>query len=586
MAERGRYTILKKIADGGMAEIFLAKQTGAEGFERLCILKRILPAYSADPQFRNMLLDEAHIAMSLHHSNIVPVLDLGRAEGRYFLVMDLVDGWDLGTVLKRARKAQVELPPGVALYIMAEVCRGLAYAHGRRSSEGAPLGIVHRDISPENVLLSDQGEIKVTDFGIAKALGKRHRTQSGVIKGKLDFMSPEQASGGDVDQSSDIFSLGALLYVLATGRPPFAADTDLDLLLKVQKADVTPPEDVAPRLPRGVSAIIRRAMQLKPSKRYASAEAMMAEVEDVLRRDFRSAGQSELKRWLDDLGGIDHSPPISRLAALPEIGGGGAKGGPPGSAVTLDLEDTSSVSAFAETKIATPVGTPRAGAVAEGGSAMTAPGGGEPFAGYEAGGGRGPARGRARRWIVGLAVVGAGAAAAYAFATPAARRRLRELRGWARARVDQVGGRAPARPGAEAPARRSGKVEPARGERAEARPQDESRREPPREPAARSAPAPAPDPDPDPRPTGTRRGEDRDRIMVQLASRPPGASVVGPAGSLGTTPLQVSMRPGATHVFTFAKAGYVAESRRVTARRPSTKVLVQLRRKSGRRSRR
>src|SRR5436190_815845 len=178
MASHGRYTILGKVADGGMAEIFLATQHGAEGFEKLIVLKRILTPYSADPQFRNMMLDEAHISMSLQHSNIAQVLDLGVAGGRYFLALELVDGWDLEKILQRAHAAGIVWPTALSLYVIACVCRALAYAHGK-SREGKPLGIVHRDISPNNVLISDQGEVKLTDFGIAKAQRKREQTAAG-----------------------------------------------------------------------------------------------------------------------------------------------------------------------------------------------------------------------------------------------------------------------------------------------------------------------------------------------------------------------------------------------------------------------
>jgi serine/threonine-protein kinase len=199
MARHGRYTIIGKLADGGMAEIFSAVQHGAEGFEKPVVLKRILTQFSADPQFRNMLLDEGHISMTLQHSNIVQVLDLGVAGNRTFLVMELVDGWDLERILQRAHAAGMAWPPALALYVATVVCRALAYAHGKTRA-GKPLGIVHRDISPNNVLISEQGEVKLADFGIAHAQQKREKTAAGVIKGKVAYMSPEQATGVAIDK--------------------------------------------------------------------------------------------------------------------------------------------------------------------------------------------------------------------------------------------------------------------------------------------------------------------------------------------------------------------------------------------------
>ncbi len=289
MASHGRYTILGKLADGGMAEIFLAVQHGAEGFEKQVVLKRILTQYSADPQFRNMLLDEAHISMTLQHGSIVQVLDLGVAAGRYFLALELVDGWDLEKILQRAYKAEMVFPTALGLYVVAEVCRALAYAHGK-SRDGKPLGIVHRDISPNNVLLSGEGEVKLADFGIAKAQRKREQTAAGVIKGKVAYMSPEQARGEAIDRRSDIFSVGSMLYRMMTDRLPFEANNDLESLLRVQKAEFVAPQDAKPGIGASVAAIIRRAMRLHPAERYQTAEEMLVEVERVLRTEFHSAG--------------------------------------------------------------------------------------------------------------------------------------------------------------------------------------------------------------------------------------------------------------------------------------------------------
>jgi serine/threonine protein kinase len=319
MASHGRYTIKAKLADGGMAEIFLAVQHGAEGFEKPVVLKRILTQWSADQQFRNMMLDEAHISMSLSHSNIAQVLDLGVAAGRYFLALELVDGWDLEKILRRAHDAGMVWPAALALHVTACVCRALSYAHGKTRGE-TPLGIVHRDISPNNVLISDQGEVKLTDFGIAKAGHKREQTAAGVIKGKVAYMSPEQGIGGVIDRRSDIFSVGSMLYRMLTDRLPFEADNDMDSLLKVQKADFEAPEKVKPTISPAVSGIIMRAMRLAPSERYQTADEMLADVERALRNEFHSAGQTELKLWLEQLARRDNMPSIGKQRVVADGG--------------------------------------------------------------------------------------------------------------------------------------------------------------------------------------------------------------------------------------------------------------------------
>jgi serine/threonine-protein kinase len=311
MPKAGRYRIARKIADGGMAEIFLGTQHGAEGFERPVVLKRILAPLVADPQFRNMLIDEAHVAMGLNHSNIVQVLDLGHVRGRYFLVLELVDGWDLSQVMARAETARFPVPPEILLYITAEVCRALAYAHAR-TRDGKPLGIVHRDVSPQNVLVSEQGEVKLTDFGIAKAMGRREQTSQGVIKGKLAFMSPEQASGHPLDHRSDLFSVGTMLYLFFTKRKPFEAPTDLESIMRVRECRFIPPEQHVPSLDPALVQILRRAMRGAPAERYQSAEQMLLDLENVQRTVFRPSGQTELKQWLAELQKRDGSPTTSK----------------------------------------------------------------------------------------------------------------------------------------------------------------------------------------------------------------------------------------------------------------------------------
>ncbi len=350
MSLQSRYTILRKITDGGTAEIFLAKQHGAQGFEKTVVLKRIFTTFYADPQFRHMLVDEAHVAMSLNHSNIVQVLDLGESEGRYFLALELVDGWTLDRILKRSKAAGVPIPPALALYVTAEICRALGYAHAKKRGDGKPLGIVHRDVSPHNVMMSAEGEVKLTDFGIAKAQNKTEKSLGNLIKGKVAFMSPEQAAGGELDGRSDLFSVGTMLYTMITRRHPFDAPTDYETLMLVKNGDFLPPETARPGLNPELYRVIRKAMGKTADARYQKAEEMLVDVEQVMRVAFRPVGQTELQRWLADLSNKDGvptltreappEPPASRSTVGPLRAGSGQESG-----LVLTLDDAEEVRA-------------------------------------------------------------------------------------------------------------------------------------------------------------------------------------------------------------------------------------------------
>ena len=594
MGTATRYVYRKKIADGGMAEIFLANQAGAEGFARPVILKRILPGLSADPQFRDMLIHEAHIAMSLSHGNIVPVLDLGQSQGRYFLAMELVEGWDLATVIKRARAAQSPMPLGLALYIVGEVCRGLAFAHARPGPYGNVVAIVHRDVSPQNVLVSEQGQVKLTDFGIAKAMGKPGSTRTGVIKGKLDFMSPEQASGQPLAPSSDVYAVGTILYMLATGKAPFEGESDLQVLLKVQRGDFVPVKKVAPDLPAGVVAILDKAMQRQPADRYQTAEGMLLEIEEVLRNEFRSPGQSELKRWLAELSRKDNFPTTSQLPGLPV----NEPLGPLTVTVTSEnpivtpAADSAAVSGFERTRMqdtgdralaaapkSIPPPLPPAAAPATPPPAPLAPSKAPtppPLLAPRTPATLGPVAvmrarvERRRSSVLGasvallLAIVAAVSLGAHRLFSPSTRATVAETARslLEKADLDRLA------PGAT--------KEPA---------------PPAKVPPAASAPEPEPErerePEPEPAPTRandeadkTRRpAESRDRVTIKLVSRPPGARVMGRSGQLGRTPLPYTARVGKSEVLRFAKTGYASTSKRITADSRTRTVVVELRRK-------
>jgi serine/threonine-protein kinase len=558
LGARGRYAILRKIADGGMAEIFLANQIGAEGFERPVIIKRILPGLSADPVFKNMLVDEAHVAMSLGHSNIVQVLDLGQWKARYFLVLDLVDGWDLATVLDRARQAGVPFPLPLALHVVAQVCRGLAYAHGK-TRDGKALGIVHRDVSPQNVLISEQGEVKVTDFGIAKAMIKREHTAAGVIKGKLDFMSPEQASGAALDARSDIFSTGSMLYLICVGRRPFSGPTELEALMKVQKAEFEPPGKVNPDLPRSITRLIEKAMQKAPSKRHRNAEELMLEIEDVLKTDFRMAGQSDLKKWLDELRRKDGSPMTSQRPGLhiedPDLAADGK--------TILALEDTSAVSAFAETRQSLPA-VPYA-------QSPAAPAAGPAYAQQtpERPHARAPRR---RSLLRPLALMAALAGAIFAVNKLYAPQ-------WPKAWVDkgktvasdvgQLLGMDPAKPG---PARR-----PAVAKKTSTPARPAAMTPVTQESPAPSSPAGLPEPKGGAPVAPPRDDVPARAVRLRIDSTPRAAIVTGPRGRAGKTPLSLATSDGAVLHLTLSKAGYETEKRRVVvdASKPSLTVKLE-----------
>ena len=211
--EFGKYEFIEKIGSGGMAEVYLAKSHGAEGIEKILVIKRVLPEFTSNRRFVDMFISEAKIAMELNHPNIVQIFDFGKVDSDFYLAMEFVDGSDLAQLLSAGRRAESPLPLGEAVFIGVEIAKGLDYAHRRLDHFGDPLDIVHRDMSPQNVLISREGAVKIVDFGIAKASSVTEESPH-VVKGKFSYMSPEQASGRRVDQRSDIFSLGVLLFLL------------------------------------------------------------------------------------------------------------------------------------------------------------------------------------------------------------------------------------------------------------------------------------------------------------------------------------------------------------------------------------
>ena len=264
-----------------------------------------------------MLVDEAHIASTLNHSNLVQVLDLGKTGGQYFLVLEFVDGWSLEQVRRRALAAKLKMPVPLVLSIVGALCRGLAYVHTRERN-GKPLGIVHRDVTPQNVMISQQGEVKLADFGIAKAVGKSEKSATGMIKGKFAYMSPEQSLARPLDARSDLFSVGTVLYLLTTGKKPFDGPTDADIILQVRRARPEKPSTLVRDLNPDVERLINRALRADPGKRWQSAEQMADKIDAILVKLGQPSGPAPLKRWLETLAARDgaKAPPIPDAAAI------------------------------------------------------------------------------------------------------------------------------------------------------------------------------------------------------------------------------------------------------------------------------
>src|SRR6185312_5532206 len=289
------------------------------------------PSLAAEPSFVRMLLDEAHIASTLNHGNLVQVLDLRHSGSEYFLVLEFVDGWSLEQVRRRAQKAKLKLPLPLALGVVGALCRALAYVHSR-TRDGRRLGIVHRDVTPQNVLLSAEGEVKLADFGIAKALGKREKSATGVIKGKFAYMSPEQAGGEELDHRSDLFSVGTLLYLLTTGKKPFEWATDLDVIMQVRKGRYEKPSSFVRDFNPEVEKFITRALRVNRNTRWQTADQMADRLDLILAKLGQPGGPAALKRWLETLVARDgvRSPAHDDGETAAEAG--------PAPAVTRDLE--------------------------------------------------------------------------------------------------------------------------------------------------------------------------------------------------------------------------------------------------------
>ncbi|ATB40686.1 serine/threonine protein kinase [Cystobacter fuscus] len=264
----GKYLLLERINVGGMAEVFTAKAFGVEGFERILAIKKILPTMAEDDEFITMFIDEARISVQLNHANIVHIHELGKHEDTYFIAMEYVPGRDLRTILERYRRRKEIMPTAQAVFLASKICEGLDYAHRKKDARGQDLNIIHRDISPQNILISYEGEVKLIDFGIAKAANRSQKTQAGILKGKFGYMSPEQVRGLPIDRRSDIFAVGVILYEMLTGERLFVGESDFSTLEKVRNAEVPAPRQFNPNIPAGLEKVLMKALSGEADTRY------------------------------------------------------------------------------------------------------------------------------------------------------------------------------------------------------------------------------------------------------------------------------------------------------------------------------
>ncbi|MBM7114210.1 protein kinase domain-containing protein [Archangium primigenium] len=270
----GKYLLLDRINIGGMAEVWRGKMFGAGGFERLVAIKRILPNIAEDDEFISMFIDEAKISVQLNHANVAKIEELGQIANNYFIAMEYIPGKDMRAIFDRGRKKSEPAPVPLVAYMVSKMCEGLDYAHRKKDGMGRDLNIVHRDISPQNVLVSFEGEVKIIDFGIAKAAGKATKTQAGILKGKFGYMSPEQIRGLPLDRRSDIFAIGVCLYEMLTGERLFVGDSDFSVLEKVRKAEVAPPSTYNRRIPEALEKIVLKALARDVDERYQYANEL------------------------------------------------------------------------------------------------------------------------------------------------------------------------------------------------------------------------------------------------------------------------------------------------------------------------
>ncbi|WP_368738566.1 serine/threonine protein kinase [Corallococcus exiguus] len=297
----GRYELLRKLATGGMGAVYLARQKGPVGFQKLLVVKRLLPHLSEDDEFLQMFLDEARIAALLNHPNIAQIYEMGDVDGQYYIAMEYVHGEPLGSLVPRASAHPGGFPLGLRCRIIAEAAAGLDAAHNARSPSGRKLSLIHRDVSPQNVLVGFNGGVKLIDFGVAKAQGKLSQTVVGTIKGKHAYMSPEQARGEPLDARSDVFGLGTVFYELLTGGRLFKRETEMATLKAVVGHKIVPPSEAVPGIPKSLDPIVFKALARKRDDRFTTAGELQLALEEFLQQEKLHGTSAHLAAFMRDV---------------------------------------------------------------------------------------------------------------------------------------------------------------------------------------------------------------------------------------------------------------------------------------------
>lgn len=321
----GRYALLGKLASGGMATVHVGRLVGPVGFTRMVAVKRLHPEYAREPEFVSMFIDEARLAAKIVHPNVVPTLDVVATDGELFLVMDYIHGQSLSWLIKNATKLGCPIPPRIVASIVSGCLQGLHAAHEARDERGRALDIVHRDVSPQNVIVGADGTTRVFDFGVAKAAGRLHHTRDGDLKGKLAYIAPEQLRQDVTSRRSDIYAASVILWEALTSRRLFKADSEHEMIERIVQGVIPAPSGVEPSVPAAFDAVVLKGLASNPDDRFATAREMAL----ALERCVDTASVAEVSEWLEQVAKVELDDRSQRIAAIEMASAAMLREGPP-----------------------------------------------------------------------------------------------------------------------------------------------------------------------------------------------------------------------------------------------------------------